>query len=548
MAGPRPKSGPTRSLAARTSIVAGFTLASRVFGYFRDITMTSLFGASGLHDAYVAALTVPNTLRRLVAEGSLAIAFVPILKEEERAGGLDGMRRFVAAVLGVLIPGLVLLTGLGMVFSDEIMGLFAAGFDGERARAAATLFRIMMPFVFFISLVALAGGALNVVGVWGLPAAGPVLLNVCMISGAFLGHAWLRWPIAGVGYGVVAGGVLQLLVLVPVLARHGLAVWPRWSLEHAGLRTLGRRMIPAVFGVAVYQLNVQALRIIGSFLPEGALSCYWVATRLQEFALGVFAVSVSVAALPQLSGHVAAGDHLQARSTLMSALRLTNFITIPASVGLFVTADLLVAVLFEHGAFDRAATVTSAALVRWLAVSLVPIGMIRCLVPSFYAYGDTRSPVWAASASLVTTVGLGAWASHRFGVQGLAATIVVAAGVQLGSLLLQHARTVRRRANADLSGAMESWGPTARHAARCLALIVPLGGILWGGLEGARAWGADGWFFAALRLGIGVAGTVVLYFGFGRVLGIEEATALITKLRRRVGSRRSGRPGDADAP
>ena len=347
--GPAASEGVT--IARRAGVVSGFTLLSRVAGYVRDAAMANIFGAGVANDAFVAAQTIPYVLRRLVAEGSLMIAFVPLLGAEKRAGGVPAMRRFYAAVLGALLPLLLGLVVLGMAFPQVPVEVLAGGFDAERKTLATELTRLMMPFLLFVSLTAVASGALNVQGIFGPPAAAPILLNAVMITGAVVGSMWFDVPIIAVGWALSLGGLAQLLLQLPYLAKVGLLVGPRWDPNHAALRTLLVRMLPAVFGVAVYQLNIVVIRRIASALPDGQLSCYFWATRLEEFALGVFAVSISIAALPTLSDHAARGDRAALVATYRRAIRATNFITVPSAVGLFVLAEPIVGVLFRHGRF-----------------------------------------------------------------------------------------------------------------------------------------------------------------------------------------------------
>lgn len=537
-------------MARRAGVVAFFTLASRILGYGRDAVMANIFGAGVALDAFVVAQTIPNLLRRLVAEGSLMIAFVPLLSAEKAAGGLPAMRRFTAAVLGILIPVLLLFTGLGMLFPDVAVSLFAAGFDEPRAELAAKLTEIMMSFLFFVSLTALAGGALNTVGVFAAPAAAPILLNVAIIAASLLARRFFEVPIEAVAWGLVAGGVLQLLLQLPFLAKRGLLVAPRWEPRHPPVVQLLKRMLPAVFGVAVYQLNLIVIRQIASFLPGGQLSCYFWATRLEEFALGVFAVSIGIAALPTLSEHAARGDLRALFATFRRALKTTNFITIPAAVGLFVLATPVVGVLFRHGRFTAEDAALTAELVRIMALALVPIGAVRVIVPTYYAVGDTKTPVAAASASLVATAVFGWLLRDRFEIQGLTWATLLGAGAQLAVLALY----LRRQAAAAMERAAAATGEAPRgqpapppgpadphsvgsHAVRCLLAIAP-------GAAGAFvAAGSRSWFGGDNLVGLAylaaIMGPVVAsYFVVSRWLGLPEGELVLGALRRRLLRRR----------
>lgn len=522
-------------LARRAGTVAAFTLASRILGYARDAVLANVFGAGVAFDAFIAAQTIPNVLRRLVAEGTLMIAFVPLLSSEREAGGIAAMRRFTGAVLGVLIPVLLLLVGLGVAFPGIAVDLFASGFDTARAELAEDLTRVMMPFLFFISLVAVAGGALNTVGVFAPPAAAPILLNVCIIAGVLGFASAFADPITAAAWGVTLGGLAQLLLQLPFLARRGLLVRPRLDLHNPALVVLLRRMLPALFGVGVYQLNMVVIRQIASYLPRGQLSCYFYASRLEEFALGVFAVSISVAALPTLSEHAARKDPEALLATFGRALRATSFVTLPAMMALLVLAEPIVGTLFRHGQFDRDSAYLTADLVRWMALALVPVGAVRVMVPTYYAMGDTRTPVWAAFASLATTAGLGQALGARYAIVGLTVATVLAAVAQATLLASLLGRRVRME--VGVPGSASPGLAFLGHAVRCAGAAAP-GALAASALADTRTWVEGDNLENALVLGLlgGLLG--VTYLGLARLLQIPEGAIILRALVRRLPRRR----------
>lgn len=523
-----------QTLARRTGTVASFTLASRVLGYVRDAVMANLFGAGAAHDAYVAAHTIPNVLRRLVAEGTLMIAYVPLLAEEREKGGLAAMQRFTAAVLGALIPVLVLLVSLGMLFPEVAVTLFAPGFEADTADLAAQLTRVMMPFLFFISLVAVAGGALNTMGIFAPHAAAPIFLNLSIIGCVTAASGAFDAPITAAAWGVTFGGLAQLILQLPFLRRTGMWVRPRLELQHPGLRTLGRRMLPALFAMGVYQLNMVIIRQIASYMPSGQLTCYFVASRLQEFAIGVFAVSISVAALPTLSEHAARKDAEKVFGTFERAFRATTFITVPAMATLFVLADAIVGTLFRHGRFDAGNGALTAELVRILAFALVPVGTVRVLVPTYYAIGDTRTPVKAATASMLTTAGLGLALAPRLEIAGLTFAILAASAVQAVLLALWLGPELRARVGSAPRRALKG---LVGHAIRCLAAAL-VGTLVTGYLASGRAWFEGDNVENALILGALVTFQGVAYLALAHGLGLTEGALILSALTRRLRRRR----------
>ena len=518
-------------LARRAGTVAAFTLGSRVLGYARDAALANIFGAGVAFDAFVAAQTIPNALRRLVAEGTLMIAYVPLLTEEREKGGLIAMRRFTAAVLAALIPVLVLLVSLGVFFPEVGVKMFASGFGPERAELAAHLTQIMMPFLFFVSLVAVASGALNTVGIFAAPAAAPICLNIAIISCVLFFNTYFEQPIYAAAWGVLLGGIAQLLLQIPFLVRKGLLVAPSLELSHPAVRELGRRMLPAVFGVGVYQLNIIVIRQIASFLPHGQLSCYFFASRLEEFALGVFAISISVAALPTMSDHAARKDASALLQTFGRAIRATTFITVPAMAALFVLAVPIVGTLFSHGHFDDTAARTTSSLVQIMAFALVPIGAVRVIVPTYYAFGDTRTPVLAATASLLTTAGVGAGLSPIFQIHGLTLATVLAASIQL--LILSWLLTQRLREQMRAEGSEGVMREAILHAIRCVTAVVPAA-LIVGWLSTWRTWIGGENLENLIYLGGLGGGMGGVYLAISYKIGIAESGLILAALKRRL--------------
>ncbi len=533
------------AVVKRAGVVALFTLLSRILGYARDAVLANLFGATATFDAFVVAQTIPNFLRRLVAEGALVIAFVPILSDEKQRGGAPAMRAFQGAVLGALIPILLGLVAIGVLFPGVVVEVFAPGFNAERLEIAKTLTQIMMPYIFFVSLMAIAGGVLNVMGSFAAPAGAPILLNVATIGCALLLRDQFDEPIVAVAWGILLGGLLQLLLQLPFLAQKGLLVAPRWAPGDPALRTLLARMGPAVFGVAVYQINLMVIRQIGSFLPDGQLTCYYSATRLQEFALGVFAVSVSVAALPTLSVHAADRQWYRLSATFRRALRVTNFVTVPATLALLVLSGPIVGVLFRHGHFSAESARITAELLVILGAALVPIGVVRVAVPTFYALGDTRTPVIGAVASLLTTIGLGFLLGREHEIWGLTFATSAAAVTQLLVLWAMLRRTLQRRIAADRAEGRELDKPEPRgrepgvvvHALLCTLAAAPGVGLA-GWLAAQRTWdGGDNVQAAFLLLPL-IGATVAVYFGCAKLLRIPEADLVLGAVTRRLRRRR----------
>jgi len=393
-------------LTRAAGVVGLFTLLSRITGLVRDMVLGYLFGVRGSADAFVVAFRIPNLLRRLTAEGALTAGFIPVLIDYLTHHGKAEAQRVVRIVFTFAIFFLAVLTLLGILFAAPLTRLFAPGFstDPEKFTLTVLLTRLMFPYIFFVSLVALAMGVLNSLRHFMAPALSPVLLNLSIIFCALFLSPSLDEPVTSLAYGVLLGGMAQLLLQFPYLSRHGFAFSFDLYLRHPALRRLLLLMGPAVFGAAVYQVNVLVSTILASMLPGGSVAYLYYADRLLEFPVGIFAIALGTAALPSFSSLVARGEFAELRATLSHTLRLMNFISLPAAVGLMVVAVPVFALFFQRGAFDADATLKTAQALVYYALGLWGIAGTKVVVPAFYAMGDTRTPVWIALWSFVLNI------------------------------------------------------------------------------------------------------------------------------------------------
>jgi len=380
----------------RAAGVVGFlTFLSRITGLLRDILIGYLVGAHGAADAFFVAFRIPNLLRRLTAEGAFTAGFVPVftdyLTRNTKEEALQVARivfTFAAIVLGVL-------TILGIYFAHALAHLFAPGFldKPEKLELTIVLIRWMFPYIFFVSLVALAMGFLNSFRHFMAPALSPVLLNISIILCALLFSPFLSEPVMGLGYGVLLGGMAQLGLQLPYLFRYGLSICPDFHFRHPALRRLLFLMAPTLVGAAVYQVNVMVSTILASMLAEGSVSYLYYADRLLQFPLGVFAIALGTAALPSFSTLAARKDFQGLQEGIAYTLRLVNFIALPATLGLMVVSVPVFSLLFQRGAFDLRTTALTAEALIYFSFGLWAISGSRLVVPAFYALEDTKTPV-----------------------------------------------------------------------------------------------------------------------------------------------------------
>ncbi len=371
------------------------TLLSRVFGLLRDITLATLFGASGGTDAFLVAFKIPNFMRRLFGEGAFSLAFVPVLSEYREKHDKTVLKDLINHIAGTLGGFLLLFSVLGMVFAPVVVYVFAPGFAGNEGQLQLTadLLRITFPYIFFIALVAFSGGILNSFHQFAVPAFTPVLLNICLIASAFYLAPYFDEPLMALAWGVAMAGIVQLLIQFPALIKLGLMPVPKIKRGHAGVKKVIKLMIPAIFGSSVAQINLLLDTVIASFLITGSVTWLYYSDRLLEFPLGVLGIAIATVILPTLSQQHARASAEQFNQTLNWALRLVVLIAIPAGVGLFILAGPILSSLFEYGKFTTSDTYFASLSLMAYMLGLPALIVIKILAPGYYARQDTRTPV-----------------------------------------------------------------------------------------------------------------------------------------------------------
>lgn len=433
-----PKTLTTRRLLESTAVTGGMTLVSRISGLIRDMLFASLIGAgaTAAADAFYVAFRIPNFLRRIFGEGALSQAFVPVFAEYRTRAEPAETRLFVDHMMGVLAVTLFLVTLVGVVAAPVLVALLAPGFldDPNKYHLTVTMLRIVFPYLFFISLVALAAGILNTHGRFGVAAFTPVLLNLSLIGAALWLAPRLDRPVIGLAWGVFVAGVVQLLFQLPFLQRIGMLPRPRIRGLHTGVRRVVRLMLPAIFGVSVAQVNLLVNTLLASFLVTGSVSWLYYADRLMEFPLGVFGIALATVILPSLSEKHAGASPEEFSHLLDWGLRWVFIIGIPASAALAVLAGPMLATLFNFGAFGPHDVEMSARALIAFAAGLLGFTLVKVLAPGFYARQDTKTPMRIGVISLCANIALSLLLVYPLAHAGLALAISIAAAVNAGLL------------------------------------------------------------------------------------------------------------------
>jgi putative peptidoglycan lipid II flippase len=390
------------------SIISLVTIVSRTLGYLRDQRITLLLGTTLSADAFVLAYRMPNLFRRLVGEGTIAASFIPVFTTFMRERSKEELWHFANRLFWTAALVLAVVTVLGMVFSPSVISTFT--FGGEKAPSwdeAVTLNRIIFPYLFFVGLAALGMGILNSFHHFALPASTTVFLNLTIIlfSTAFVWH-YFRSPAVSLAVGVLVGGALQFLVLVPQLVKRGMRFDFGISFGHSGIRSVARVMFPRFFGLGISQINffVDTFFVNAPKMPRGSLTALYVADRVMELVLGGYAIAVATAILPMMAHQAAANDFEGLKRTFTFAVRIVAYITIPAAVGLMILREPIIRMLFQHGQFVAESTRLTARPLLYYAAGLPALACVKLIVPAFYSAKDTKTPVIVAAISFVLNI------------------------------------------------------------------------------------------------------------------------------------------------
>lgn len=399
------------ALLRSVTTVGGYTLASRVLGFVRDVLTAAYLGAGTGADAFFIAQRLPNLFRSLFAEGAFNAAFVPLFAGMIASEGKERAKAFAEEVLAVLLAALLLFVLLGEATMPWSLRIIAPGFAATPEKYALTveLTRITFPYLLYISLVSLQGGILNSVDRFAAAAATPVLLNLFMIAALALSNHFPGRTAHALAWGVMLAGLAQFLWLMVSCARAGMALslpWPRLTAE---VKRLLKLMGPGVLGAGVTQVNLLVSTALASLLPGGAVSYLYYADRLNQLPLGVVGIAVGTAILPPLSRQIRADDRAGALDTQNRGIELALLLTLPAAVALAVAAGPVLAI-FERGQFGSTELRETAPALAAYALGLPAFVLIKVLVPAFFARHDTATPVKVAvlamAVNLILTLAL----------------------------------------------------------------------------------------------------------------------------------------------
>jgi len=440
-----PSQGEEKKMIRDAGMLSFLTMISRILGLMREMTKASFLGTGSLSDAFTVSFMIPNFMRRLFAENSIAVAFIPTFKGYLNEKDEKATRQFLSSsltVLTILVGGAV---ALGIAATPWIVRAF-----GSDPAETTVLTRIMFPFLALVSIAALLQGILNSYGVFAPSGFAPILFNVCFIVIPWAISRWTVNPARAMAIGVVVGGLAQALWQLPAVLKTGSRfgfVSPRIAFRDPGMRKVFRLIGPTIIGMAAYQINDLVSTSFASRSGMGIASSLQYSLRLQELILGIFAVSAGTVLLPGLADAVKRGEWVLYSSRLGRTLQSILLATIPVAVFSMIAGEEIVTLLFKRGDFSNESVHLTAAAFFWHQSGLAFIAANRVIAPAFYARSDSKTPAWAGIASFVINILLVSLLAHPFKGPGIAFALslssVVNTAILVAMLLRRNAQGIR---------------------------------------------------------------------------------------------------------
>lgn len=420
----------SKSFLKSSSIVTSMTFLSRILGLVRDYFIARYFGANSLTDAFLVAFRIPNFLRRLFGEGAFSQAFVPILADAKSNNNEQEIQDVINHIGTKFLKILIIITLVAVIAAPILIFMFAWGFyfneDKTQFYLASDMLRITFPYLLLISLTAFSGSILNTYNKFAVPAFTPVLLNISMIFCAVFLSEYLEQPIMALAWGVFIGGILQLGFQIPFLLKIN-KIPKIVKGTHPAVNTLKKRMLPALFGVSVSQINLLIDTMIASVLVSGSVSYLYYSDRLLELPLALIGIALATVALAKLSKYFANNDETKFNNTVNYALKIGILLGLPACFGLVILAEELIITLFQYDQFDAFAAHKSSLSLIAYGSGLLAFIMVKVLSPVFLSRGDTKTPVKVGVIAMLSNIGFNVILAYYFSHVGLAIATSISA-------------------------------------------------------------------------------------------------------------------------
>ena len=392
------------NLVKSTGTFGFYTIISRLLGYLRDILIAIFLGASSFADVFFIAFRIPNTFRRLFAEGTFNAAFVPSYSSE-LVKGKKKSNTFANEIFNLLFLGLLFLVLVAEIFMPVVVSLIAPGFveNSEKIKFAIDLTRITFPFLIFVCLSSFFSAILNSHNKFAAASAAPIILNLVLIAvlsfGNYLGDNMVFY----LSYGVSIAGFLQLIFLYKFVKKFYQVTFNFKLKINNKVKLFFKKLLPSIFSSGVTQINILVGTIIASF-QASAVSYLYYADRIYQINLAIAGIAIGVVVLPQLSKYVYLNKKNKILEIQNKALELSMFLSIPASVALLIASDEIISALFGYGSFSANAVSNSAKALYFFGLGLPAFALIKVFSTFFFANNDTKTPFYISLISVILNI------------------------------------------------------------------------------------------------------------------------------------------------
>ncbi|WP_407398671.1 murein biosynthesis integral membrane protein MurJ [Treponema sp.] len=430
-----------KSLLAKGLSLSVLTLLSRILGLVREMTKARFLGTSAFSDAFGIAFMIPNLFRRLFAENSISVAFIPTFKnyleDSETPEGKKDAENFVKATFTLISFLTVCFVSIGMLFTPLILRIFYSTDDSLAMNEAIILTRIMFPYLVVISIAAFFQGILNGLKIFSPSGFTPILFNTMVIALTYILSRWTANPARAMAIGVISGGTVQALFQLPFVVKnnwHVTFTTLRKAFSNPGTKKVIALVGPTIIGMAGYQINDIVSSALATRAGEGVVSSLQYSLRLQELILGICAVTIGTVILPDLTGYAKKQDWDSFNGLLAQSVKIMALIAIPITFYSLLMSENIISLVFSGGKFNADSVKMTMDVFDFHIIGLFFIAVNRIVSPAFYAQQNTKSPTIAGLINFAVNITLASLLVGNFGGRGIALALTVASAVNTAVL------------------------------------------------------------------------------------------------------------------
>lgn len=497
-------------------LIITITIISKFVGFGREIVLAYYYGASSISDAYIVAVTIPLTLIAFIAD-AISTLFIPMYTKIANKSTMSQADRYTNNLVNVLILICTLLIMFGLIFTKQLVKVFALGFEGEILNLAVSFTRISLLGIYFSSLATLFNAYLQIKGNFSVPAAIAFPYNICIIITIILSS---KGNIIILAVGLLVAFMAQLIFQMPFVARKGFKYKATIDINDPHIREMFILAVPVIIGVAVNDVNIIVDKTMASKIYEGGISVLNYAQRLNGFVEGIVVHSIATAMYPLISRLAAENNINGMKKTVSEALTVLNLLILPCAVGAMVLAQPIIEMLFKRGAFDEQAVVMTANALFFYAIGMIGMGLRKILSRPFYALQDTRTPMLNAAIGVILNIILNIILSRYLGISGLALATSISA-IVISILLLVNLN--QKIGTLDLKSLSVSFlkilfssivmGVSARLIFECLLTVLNQN----------------------ISLLIAIGGGAAIYLGLIYFMKIEDIDMMVQAIKEKIG-------------